>query len=221
MLHTFSHLKTLVEDSDFAAALEGMREDLVKVEQLLAEHGLEIVDDDFFSYGETLLALAEAEEGLSLDEKDFFGKVGKLTRKLAYKIGTAQGKVKGVKDRWSAFKNSVAAANQGGYDRGYKSTATDQTVKNTPKGTRPKGWKQQAQQQSFKAKNRGAKVGDRSTRKDGSVWQKDKDGSWTQVMGSGKKKQPKLRLVKPLAASAELGDLEARLDEIVARMGRN
>jgi hypothetical protein len=40
-------------------------------------------------------------------------------------------------------------------------------------------------------------------------------------MGSGKKKQPKLRLVKPLAASAELGDLEARLDEIVARMGRN
>ena len=221
MLHTAAHLKTLVEDADFAFALEGVFEDLVKVEQLLAEHGLEIVDDDLASYGETLLVLAEAEEGLSLDEKDFFGKIGKGIRTLAHHIGKTQGKIQGAKDRWSNFKKSVFAANQSGRARGHAATSTDQTTKNQPKGkgNRPKGWKQQAQQQSFKAKNRGAKAGDKSTRKDGTVWQKEKDGSWTQV-NSGKKKQPKLRLVKPLAASAEPGDLEARLVEILARMER-
>jgi hypothetical protein len=191
-----------------------------QAELILAEHNIDIEVDSLEEYADVLIEMSESDEGFSLDEKDFFGKVGKLVRTVAHQIGKAQGKVKGAKDRWSAFKNSVAAANQGGYDRGHASTATDQTVKNTPKGTRPKGWKQQAQQQSFKAKNRGAKVGDRSTRKDGTVWQKDKDGSWTQVVGSGKKKQPKLRLVKPLAASAEPGDLDARLDEILARMGR-
>jgi len=221
MLHTAAHLKTLVEDADFASALEGMREDLVKVEHLLAEHGLEIVDDDFFSYGETLLVLAEAEEGLSLDEKDFFGKVGRLVRAVAHNVGRVQGKAKGLKDRWSAFKKSVTDTHKSGHDSGRAATATDQTTKNQPKGkgNRPKGWKQQAQQQSFKAKNRGAKAGDKSTRKDGTVWQKERDGSWTQV-NSAKKKQPKLRLVKPLAASAEPGDLKDRLDEILARMER-
>lgn len=191
-----------------------------QAELILAEHNIDIEVDSLEEYADVLIEMSESDEGFSLDEKDFFGKVGKLVRTVAHQIGKAQGKVQGAKDRWSAFKNSVAAANQSGYDRGHASTATDQTVKNTPKGTRPKGWKQQAQQQSFKAKNRGAKVGDRSTRKDGTVWQKDKDGSWTQVVGSGKKKQPKLRLVKPLAASAEPGDLDARLDEILARMGR-
>ena len=134
-----------------------------------------------------------------------------------------------MKDRWAAFKKSVTDTHTRGRDSGRAATATDQTAKNQPKGTKPKGWEQQAQkqrQQAFKAKKpslkaqlRGAKVGARSTRKDGTVWQKDKDGSWTQV-NSAKKKQPKLRLVKPLAASAEPSDLDARLDEILARMGR-
>lgn len=219
MTTTLAEMKLRLDEMALPARLQELEEGVAKVNLMLAEHGLEIVDDDIEAYAETLLVLAESEEGFSLDEKDFFGKIGKGIRTLAHNIGRAQGAAQGVKDRWSNFKKGVFGANQSGRARGHASTSTDQTTKNQPKGkgNRPKGWKQQAQQQSFKAKNRGAKAGDKSTRKDGTVWQKEKDGSWTQV-NSGKK--PKLRLVKPLAASAESGDIDARLDEILARMGR-
>lgn len=123
MTTVLAELKLRLEEIALTSQLQEMQEDITKVDLMLSEHGLEIIDDDVEAYAETLIVLAESEKGFSLGEKDFFGKVGKGIRTLAHHIGKTQGKIQGAKDRWSNFKKSVFHANRGGYERGHKSTA--------------------------------------------------------------------------------------------------
>jgi len=119
MTTVLAEMKLRLEEIAFTSQLQALQEDIAKVDLMLSEHGLEIIDDDVEAYAETLLVLAESEEGFSLDEKDFFGKIGKGIRTLAHNIGKAQGVAQGVKDRWSNFKKGVFAANQSGRARGH------------------------------------------------------------------------------------------------------
>lgn len=65
-----------------------------QAELILAEHNIDIEVDSLEEYADVLIEMSESDEGFSLDEKDFFGKVGKLVRTVAHQIGKAQGKVK-------------------------------------------------------------------------------------------------------------------------------